>query len=53
MADNVAATCMNGVERAKEAFKNMIKDKNKWLNKVISNINYNFHSLVINLVCKK
>ena len=31
MADNVAANAMNGIEGAKEAFKNMIKDKNKWL----------------------
>ena len=31
MADNMAANAMNGVEQAKEAFKNMLKDKNKWL----------------------
>ena len=31
MADNMAANAMNGIGQAKEAFKNMLKDKNKWL----------------------
>ena len=30
MADN-SSNMMNGIEQVKEAFKNMIKDKNKWL----------------------
>ena len=31
MADNLAQNAMNGISKAQEAFKNMIKDKNKWL----------------------
>ena len=31
MSENVASTAMNGIENAKNAFKNMLKDKNKWL----------------------
>ena len=31
MADNIAENAINGIGKAQEAFKNMIKDKNKWL----------------------
>ena len=31
MSENIASTTMNGIENAKQAFKNMLKDKNKWL----------------------
>ena len=31
MAENLASQAMDGIENAKEAFKNMLKDKNKWL----------------------
>ena len=31
MAENVASKAINGIEGAKNAFKNMLKDKNKWL----------------------
>ena len=31
MDGNVASTAMNGIEDAKNAFKTMLKDKNKWL----------------------
>lgn len=31
MDKNIAANAINGIENAKEAFKNMLKDKNKWL----------------------
>lgn len=31
MVENLASNAMNGIENAKQAFKNMLKDKNKWL----------------------
>ena len=31
MSENLASNAMNGIENAKQAFKNMLKDKNKWL----------------------
>ena len=31
MSENLASNTMDGIENAKQAFKNMLKDKNKWL----------------------